>query len=67
MGHCDYGIDLHTGAIHRSHLSQIRADLSDEKTKELALAFGAPVVLNSNLVDGSLRESAVAKKKSIIV
>ena len=23
--HCDYGIDLHTGAIHRSNLPQIRA------------------------------------------
>ena len=36
VSHCDYGIDLHTGAIHRSNLPQIRADLSDEKTKELA-------------------------------
>jgi predicted deacylase len=63
VGHCDYGIDLHTVAFHRSNISQIRADLSDEKTKELALAFGVPVVLNPNLVDGSLRESAVAKKQ----
>ena len=67
VGHCDYGIDLHTGAIHRSNLSQIRADLSDEKTKELALAFGVPVVLNPNLVDGSLRESAVAKKTKVLL
>ncbi|WP_354623406.1 succinylglutamate desuccinylase/aspartoacylase family protein [Psychromonas sp. MME2] len=57
--HCDYGIDLHTGAIHRSNLPQIRANLSDSETKELALVFGVPVILNSNLVDGSLREAAV--------
>jgi predicted deacylase len=67
VSHCDYGIDLHTGAIHRSNLPQIRADLSDEKTKELALAFGVPVVLNSTVVDGSLRESAVANKTKVLL
>lgn len=55
---CDYGIDLHTGAMHRSNLPQIRADLEDDETMELAGAFGAPVVLNSNLRDGSLRQAA---------
>jgi len=52
---CDYGIDLHTGAIHRSNLPQIRADLDDFNTRELAEAFRVPVLLNSNLRDGSLR------------
>ena len=65
--HCDYGIDLHTGAIHRSNLPQIRADLSCDKTKELALAFGVPVVLNSNIIDGSLRESAVANNTKVLL
>lgn len=55
---CDYGIDLHTGAIHRSNLPQIRANLSDEVTLNLAKAFGVPVLLNANLRDGSLRQSA---------
>lgn len=55
---CDYGIDLHTGAIHRSNLPQIRANLDDEKTHAMAKAFGVPVLLNANLRDGSLRESA---------
>lgn len=54
----DFGIDLHTGAIHRSNLPQIRANLDDEKTNELARAFGVPVVINSNIRDGSLREAA---------
>ncbi|WP_394202670.1 succinylglutamate desuccinylase/aspartoacylase family protein [Shewanella waksmanii] len=57
--HCDYGIDLHTGAIHRSNLPQIRANLKDDETLMLAEAFGVPVLLNANLRDGSLRESAV--------
>lgn len=55
---CQYGIDLHTGAIHRSNLPQIRARLSDETTLVLAKTFGAPVVLNSDLRDGSLRQCA---------
>jgi len=56
---CDYGIDLHTGAIHRTNLPQIRANLDDEQTRFLAEEFGVPVMLNSNLRDGSLREAAV--------
>ena len=65
--HCDYGIDLHTGAIHRSNLPQIRADLSCEETKELALVFGVPVVLNSNVIDGSLRDAAVKHKTKVLL
>lgn len=57
--HCDYGVDLHTGAIHRSNLPQIRADLEDEKTLNLAREFGVPVLLNANIRDGSLRQAAV--------
>ncbi|GAA5524348.1 N-alpha-acetyl-L-2,4-diaminobutyric acid deacetylase [Microbulbifer aestuariivivens] len=55
---CDYGIDLHTGAIHRSNLPQIRANLDDQPTRDMARAFGVPVLLNSTLRDGSLRQSA---------
>ncbi len=54
----DVGIDLHTGAINRSNLPQIRAKLDDERTKELATAFGVPVVVDSNIRDGSLRDCA---------
>ena len=55
---CNYGIDLHTGAIHRSNLPQIRANLKDPETAKLAHAFGVPVLLNSDLRDGSLRQAA---------
>lgn len=54
----DYGIDFHTGAIHRSNLPQIRANLDDQETLDLAKAFSIPVLLNANLRDGSLRQSA---------
>jgi predicted deacylase len=55
-----FGIDLHSGAIHRENLPQIRADLDDPVVKDMAKAFGASVMLNSNLRDGSLREAARA-------
>jgi uncharacterized protein len=55
---CTHGIDLHTGAIHRSNLPQIRANLEHEETNVLARAFGVPVIISSTLRDGSLRESA---------
>ncbi len=64
---CDFGIDLHTGAIHRSNLPQIRANLEDPQTLELAKAFGVPVLINSNLRDGSLRESANALGISLLL
>ncbi len=60
---CTHGIDFHTGSVHRSNLPQIRACLDHEETKKLALLFKAPVVINSNLRDGSLRDAA--RKKNI--
>jgi predicted deacylase len=65
--HCDFGIDLHTGAIHRSNLPQIRADLSDPEVKELAEVFGVTVVLNSEVLEGSLRESAFAAGTKVLL
>ena len=64
---CDYGIDLHTGAIHRSNLPQIRANLKDEETNELAQMFGVPVVLNSEILEGSLREAASNSETKILL
>lgn len=58
LANADYGIDLHTGAINRSNLPQIRANLDDAPTFEIANAFGAPVIINSNIRDGSLRGCA---------
>jgi len=57
----DVGIDLHTGAINRSNLPQIRANIGDPDTLTLARAFGTAVVLNSNIRDGSLRACAAER------
>ena len=60
---CDLGIDLHTASIHKSNLPQVRTNIENEYTFNLAKAFGAPVVLHSELRDGSLR--AVAQEKGV--
>ena len=55
---CEVGIDLHTGSDRRSNLPQVRADLDDPGTRDLAAAFGAPVMLHAKIRDGSLRHAA---------
>ena len=60
---CDLGIDLHTASIHKSNLPQVRTNIDNEYTFTLAKAFQAPVILHSELRDGSLR--SVAQEKGI--
>ncbi|KIN61319.1 Succinylglutamate desuccinylase/aspartoacylase [Sulfitobacter noctilucae] len=55
---CQSGIDLHSAAIHRTNLPQVRISPSDPVTRGMAMVFGAPVVLTSPLRDGSLRAVA---------
>ncbi|MGB5453976.1 MAG: succinylglutamate desuccinylase/aspartoacylase family protein [Sedimenticolaceae bacterium] len=58
VGRSDLGIDLHTAAIHRDNLPQIRADINDPILEPLARVFSAPVLLHSAAPDGSLRGAA---------
>ncbi len=55
---CQYGIDLHTAALHRTNLPQIRVAPDEPELIELAEAFGPPVVLVSKLREGTLRQCA---------
>lgn len=55
---CTLGIDLHTAADRRANLPQLRGDLDDPQTYELAKVFGAPIMLHAKLRDGSLRQAA---------
>lgn len=59
-------IDLHTGAIHRFNLPQIRAELQNPETVAMAEAFGAPIILNASLREGTLREYADAQGIPVI-
>lgn len=53
-----YGIDLHTAALHRTNLPQIRIAPDEPELLALAEAFGPPVVLVSKLREGTLRHCA---------
>jgi len=64
---CQYGIDLHSAAVNRSNLPQIRADVEDPQALALAQAFGAPIVLHSSLREGSLRAAAAQENVPVIV
>lgn len=64
---CTHGIDLHTGSHHRTNLPQIRADLDDAATRELAFAFGAPVLIHARTPDGSLRGAAAKIGKPVLL
>ncbi|WED43595.1 succinylglutamate desuccinylase/aspartoacylase family protein [Legionella cardiaca] len=52
-----HGIDLHTGAIHRSNYPQTRFSHQCAQSSTLAEAFNAPIMVAANLRDGSLREA----------
>jgi len=63
----DVGIDLHTGADLRTNLPQVRCDIDHGPTLELAEVFGAPIVIDARLRDGSLRQATVEEGKIMLL
>lgn len=61
VSRCTHGIDLHSGSNHRFNLPHIRTSFADPAAQELAEVFGAPVMVDAKMRDGSLRQ-AVAEK-----
>lgn len=54
--HCDYVIDLHCGSTALENLPQVRAKVVDApRTEAMARAFGVPVIIDSEVRNGSLR------------
>ncbi|GHD52583.1 hypothetical protein SAMN05216429_106107 [Marinobacter persicus] len=66
MENVSHIIDLHTGAIHRFNLPQIRAELQNPETARMAEAFGAPIIINAGLREGSLRAYADSQDVPVI-
>lgn len=64
---CSVGIDLHTGSDHRTNLPQIRADLDDPDTLELAGIFAAPVTIHAQTRDGSLRQAGTDRGATVLL
>jgi len=67
VGRCSVGIDLHTGSDHRTNLPQIRADLDDLNTLDLARTFAAPIAIHSRTRDGSLRQAATEAGATVLL
>lgn len=67
VANATHGIDLHTGALHRTNLPQLRVTDGDRASLAMAKHFGALVVLKSEVRDGSLRAAAAERKVPIVV
>jgi predicted deacylase len=63
----DFGVDFHTGGSRITNYPQIRCVLTHAMNRELASAFGAPYMINSNLIDKSFRKEASKIGKTILV
>lgn len=67
VSRADLGIDLHSAAIHRTNLPQIRLTPDNPHLTELGRTFGAPVMMHSKLRDGSLRMAANATGVDVLL
>ncbi|MEM7014130.1 MAG: succinylglutamate desuccinylase/aspartoacylase family protein [Verrucomicrobiota bacterium] len=64
---CTHGIDLHTGAINRPNLPQIRVSAETDGAVEMARAFEPPVILDSPTREGSLRDEMTQREKPMLL
>jgi predicted deacylase len=64
---CDAVIDLHTGAVNRPNLPQLRIASGDDASWNLGLAFAAPVTMLSPLRPGTFREAAFDLGKPFVL
>ncbi|MCW5939630.1 MAG: succinylglutamate desuccinylase/aspartoacylase family protein [Fimbriimonadaceae bacterium] len=67
VSHADFAIDLHTGSGGRTNLPQIRANLGHEPTRQAAMAFGAPIVIQARLRANSYRAVAASRGLPILL
>lgn len=58
VGRCEVGIDLHSAAVQRTNLPQVRISPKTPRLVGMAEAFGPPVIITSRIRDGSLRAAA---------
>ena len=63
----DMGIDLHSAAVHRVNLPQVRVSANNNELIEFAKCFGAPVIMTAALREGSLRDAALTKDVGVLV
>ncbi|SFE83378.1 succinylglutamate desuccinylase/aspartoacylase family protein [Roseivivax sediminis] len=64
---CDVGIDLHSAAVGRINLPQIRLTPGNPRLRSLGEAFAAPVTLHSRVREGSLRAAAESEGVDVLL
>lgn len=64
---CTHAIDIHAGASGRPNLPQVRVSPGDYEGYEMAKAFRPPVVIETSLRAGSLRETLYSRGKPCIL
>ncbi|MGR3507367.1 MAG: succinylglutamate desuccinylase/aspartoacylase family protein [Paracoccaceae bacterium] len=67
VSRANFGIDLHSAAVQRANLPQIRLTPGNTRLEHLGEAFGAPVMLHSKLREGSLRMAAEAAGVDVLL
>ncbi|UAM99636.1 succinylglutamate desuccinylase/aspartoacylase family protein [Polaribacter litorisediminis] len=63
----DYVIDFHTGGGERDNIAQIRCSKDDEKALELAKVFNPPMIVFSENITKSLRETLHKMGKTVLL
>ena len=64
---CTHGIDLHTGAVNRPNLPQVRISSQDPELLAMGKAFGAPVAMIQDGPEGSLRAHLHARGMPLLM
>lgn len=64
---CDSVIDLHTGAVNRPNLPQLRLTLNDPASFELGQVFNPPAILQAQIRPNSFRQICFDLGKPIIL
>ena len=63
----DYVIDFHTGGGERDNIAQIRCSKDDTKSLELAKVFNPPIIVFSNKITKSLRDTLHKMGKTVLL
>lgn len=63
----DFGVDFHTGGAKINNYPQIRCVFDFPDNLDIAKKFSAPLIIDSNYREGTLRKEAAKKSKPILV
>ncbi len=58
VGRCDWGVDLHSAAVRRTNVPNIRGNLDRQRVRRMAEAFGCELIVHSKGPDHSFRREA---------